>query len=110
MKVLLLLLISLPVYSNTFELKDTSERFTLDITPERLFYKSEIMSHNVKLGECGLELAKEINAGLLKAAGAQKGTVDFYVDGKKFRAPSSEVSLMDAKIMSFLLNEKSLCQ
>lgn len=110
MKALLIFLISSTVYSNTFELKETNSRFQLSITPVRLIYSSEIMSHDVRLGNCGLSLARELNEELLNAVKARKTHYDFYIDGKKLRAPASAVTLMDAKIMSFLLKERSLCQ
>ncbi len=110
MKVFFLALLSLPLYSNTFELKHTSARFKLDITPEELRFKSEILTKKYRLTPCSLELARELNGELLGSIGVKESDLDFWVDGKKLRGPSSLLLIMNEKILAFSLKEQELCK
>jgi hypothetical protein len=110
MKGFLLLLFSLPLYSNTFELKETSARFILEINPEQLMYQSETLTKKFALTPCSLELAQEVNSELVNSIGTKESDLDFWVDGKKRRGPSSILMVMSEKVLAFSLKEHELCR
>jgi len=117
MKLLLLILISLPAYSNTFVLKDTSARFSLSISKSELKYVSEAMTKSFVLNPCNLELAKKLNSEIISNL-PDKSSVEgltFLVDEKEIKIPlkselASLVTLMDPKILSFAVEEREACK
>ncbi len=117
MKYLALILISLPVYSNTFVLKDTSARFTLSISKSELKYISESMTKSFAIKPCNIELAKKLNAEIIsKLPDKSSGEgLAFLVDEKELKIPlkselASLVTLMDPKILSFAVEEREACK
>lgn len=117
MKGIIALLISLPVYSNTFQLADTGARFTLKISPQELRYSSEGLSRNFKITDCNRRLARNLNAELLEKlpATAGKEGLKFLVDDKTFFLPANGsltklVTMMDPRIHQFALEEKKACK
>lgn len=117
MKILLLFLISLPVYSNSFQLPDTGARFTLKINANELVYESESLRKKVSIKDCNLILAKQLNAEILKKLPTNFGTtgLKFLVDDKIFYLDqkselSGMVTMMDARIHQFLLQENESCK
>jgi hypothetical protein len=110
MKLFFLALIALPLYSNTFELKDTSARFKLEITPKELRFESEIMTKKFILTPCSLEFARELNDEFLGSIEVKDSDLDLWVDGKKLRGPSSLLTIINEKILAFSLKEQEICQ
>lgn len=117
MKYFALILISLPVYSNTFELKQTNARFTLSITKTELKYVSEAMTKSFPLKACNLELAKRLNAEIISKLPEknQSEGLDFLVDDKEMKIPlkgelAGLVTTMDPKIIQFAVEEKEACK
>lgn len=117
MKYLALILISLPAYSNTFELKDTNARFTLSISKTELRYVSEAMTKSFVLKPCNLELAKRLNAEIISKLPDKAGGegLEFLVDDKEIKVPlkgqlASLVTMMDPKILQFAVEEKEACK
>ncbi len=117
MKYLALILISLPVYSNTFVLKDTSSRFSLSITKNELKYDSESLKKTFKIKSCNLELAKRLNAEIISKLPGKSSPdgLRFLVDDKEFIIPlkselASLVTFMEPKILSFSIEEKEACK
>lgn len=117
MKFLALILISLPVYSNSFVLKDTNARFTLSISKTELKYVSEAMTKSFALKPCNLELAKKLNAEIISKLPGKAGAegLTFLVDEKELKIPmkselASLVTLMDPKILSFAVEEREACK
>lgn len=117
MKFFLLFLISLPVYSNTFQLVDSGARFTLKISKSELAYNSEALSKTFKLKDCSLPLAKDLNSeilALLPAKPSEKG-FKFLVDGKEIQVSkedklSSKILAMDSRMIRFTVEEKAACK
>lgn len=117
MKFLALFLITLPVYSNTFVLKDTSARFTLTVTKSELKYVSEVMTKSFPLKACNIDLAKRLNSEIISKLPGKSGAegLEFLVDDKEIKIPlkselASLVTLMDAKIIEFSVEEKEACK
>lgn len=117
MKFLLLILISLPAYSNTFELKDTNARFTLSISKTELKYVSEALTKSFAIKPCNLELAKRLNSEIIsKLPEKSHGEgLEFLVDDKEFKLPmkgqlAGLVTAMDPKIIQFGVEEKEACK
>lgn len=117
MKYLFLFLISLPAFSNSFELLDTGSRFTLKITKDQLVYSSEALKKSIPLSACSLKLAKELNGELIRKLPrtiASEG-VAFKVDDKLIPlAPKDEllhsVLAMDSRILRFTVEEREACK
>lgn len=117
MKYLFVILISLPVYSNTFVLPDTGARFTLKITKTELVYSSEAMTKTIPLKPCNLDLAKRLNGELLNKLPetASANGLKFLVDDKETKLGASSelaslVTMMDPRILRFALEEKEACK
>lgn len=117
MKYLALILISLPVYSNTFVLKDTSARFTLSISKTEIKYDSESLKKTFEIKPCNLDLAKRLNAEIISKLPDRSATEGFafLVDDKEFKVPlKSElaglVTMMEPKILSFSVEEREACK
>jgi hypothetical protein len=117
MKYLALILISLPVYSNTFVLKDSSARFTLSISKTELKYVSESLKKTFEIKPCNLDLAKRLNAEIISKLPGRSSAdgFTFLVDDKEFKVPvkselASLVTFMEPKILSFAVEEKEACK
>lgn len=117
MKFLLLCLISLPAFSNSFELLDTGSRFTLKISKDSLTYSSEALKKTIPITACNLKLAKELNGELIRKLPrtiASEG-VPFKVDNKliplsKKDALLHSVLAMDSRILRFTVEEREACK
>lgn len=117
MKYLLLCLISLPAFSNTFELTQTGGRFKLIITKETLQYSSESLKKTFRLNECSLQLAKSLNAELIQflpRTPAASG-LPFKVDEKLIHLSKSDeltsrILAMDQRILRFQADERAECK
>lgn len=117
MKYLFLFLISLPAFSNSFELMDTGSRFTLKITKSELIYSSEALKKTIPLSACSFKLAKELNGELIKKLPrtiASEGVI-FKVDDKVIPLSKKDellhsVLAMDSRILRFTMEEREACK
>lgn len=117
MKYLLLILISLPAFSNTFQLVDTGARFTLNISKTDLTYQSEAMNKKFSLKDCNLSLAKDLNSEMISKIPSkipEKG-FKFLVDDKEILVDKnselgSKILAMDSRIIRFAVEEKVACK
>lgn len=117
MKYLFLFLISLPAFSNSFELLDTGSRFTLKITKENLTYSSEALKKTIPLSACSFKLAKDLNGEIIRKLPrsiASEG-VSFKVDDKLIPLSRKDellhsVLAMDARILRFTIEEREACR
>lgn len=117
MKVILAFLISLPVYSNVFELAETGARFTLSITPQSIIYDSVALHEKVIVKKCNENLVTSLNAEILAKLpneNLNKG-LNFKIDKNSLLVnPKSELGkiilAMDHRILRLLIEEKSACK
>lgn len=117
MRFLFFFLISLPVYSNTFQLVESGARFTLKISKSELTYQSETLFKKFPIKDCNLMLAKDLNAELLSKIPSKsevKG-LKLLVDDKELTlAKSSELATkalaMDSRMIRFIVEEKEACK
>lgn len=117
MKYWCLFLISLPAFSNTFQLVDSGARFTLEITKSDLTYQSEALNKKFTLKDCSLPLAKDLNSELIAKIPSslpEKG-LKFLVDEKEIRVEknselASRILAMDSRIIRFVVEEKVACK
>jgi hypothetical protein len=116
MKIILAFLITLPAYSNTFKLRQTGARFTLDISPEAIQYESEAITKFLPVKKCNEVLVKTLNSELLADLPGLdlKSGLDFEIDNIPFfidpdSAFTKNILMMDSRIQRFLLDEKALC-
>lgn len=117
MRLLFFFLISLPVYSNTFQLVDSGARFTLKISKSELTYQSEALFKKFAVKECNLKLAKDLNAELLSKvpSKSEKKGLKLLVDDKEIiLGKSSELAgralAMDSRMIRFTVEEKEACK
>lgn len=117
MKFILLFLISLPVYSNSFQLDETSARFKLSISKDKLYFHSESLKTDIALRPCSFPIAKALNNQLIS-----KLPRTFASSGLKFKIDNNEFFLsekdelakivlsMEHKILQFMAEEKTACK
>lgn len=102
--------------ANSFELKNTSSRFKLQITKTFLFYGSEQIQKKVELKACNSSLAQNLNEQLLSflpKENTEKG-IPFFVDAKELlvkanSAKAKKILSMDQRMMEFFLEERRVC-
>lgn len=117
MKILVLFLISLPVYSNVFSLKETGARFDLEITKTHVTFHSEATDFKTNIRKCNEVLAKTLNGELISKIPnlpAESGMI-LKVDEKEIQFdPATDlgrmVFAMDARILRFKAEEKEACK
>lgn len=118
MKFLLLFLITLPAFSNTFELTETGSRFKLVITKNDLMFSSESLNTKVSLRPCSFQLAKNLNNDLLSKlprTPAAQSSIKIKVDNEDFGlSPKDDFSKivfsMEQKVSQFLMDERAACK
>ena len=117
MKFLFLFLITLPVYSNTFQLMGSGARFTLKISSKEITYSSEAFTKEFKLKECNLPLAKDLNSELISLIPSNPGDtgLKFMVDGKVINIGKEDkllerIAAMDSRMIRFSVEEKRACR
>lgn len=116
MKYLLLFLISLPGFSNTFRLSETGARFYLSITTKEVLFQSERSLRKIEVKDCNRHLAKELNSELLGKipSTSSKNGLKIFVDDKEVSVdPKSSVAAfigtMEMRFMRFSIEEKKAC-
>ena len=117
MKYLLLSLISLPAFSNSFQLVDSGARFTLKISKSDLTYQSEALNKKFSLKDCSLPLAKDLNSELIAKIPStlpEKG-FKFLVDEKEILVDkkselAKKILAMDSRIIRFAVEERVACK
>ncbi len=104
------------LFANTFDLKETSNRFSLVINSRNLTYISEKRKIEADIKACNLPLVRALNAELLSQVplkNAPKG-LPFLVDGNTYfvtlKGKEARVLLsMDNRMTRFQLEEKKTC-
>lgn len=117
MRFLFFFLITLPVYSNTFQLVESGARFTLKISKSELTYESETLFKKFPIKECNLNLARDLNAELLSKipSRSEERGLKLLVDDKELiLGKSSELAsktlAMDSRMIRFIVEEKEACK
>ncbi len=117
MNFILIWIISLPVFANSFSLKETGSRFDLSISPNELVFNSEAQKIKIKISKCNLDLAKNLNAELLGKLPKKEVVqgLSFYLDEKPIKIdPQSDIAMaslaMDARMLRFLAEERASCK
>ncbi len=116
MSFLLSLLFPFLVSANTFDLKETSNRFSLVINARNLTYISEKRKIEVTIKDCNLPLVRALNAELLSQVpfkNVPRG-LPFQVDGNTYfvsaKGKEARVLLsLDYRMTRYQLEEKRLC-
>ena len=117
MHFILVLLFSLPVFANRFELKETGARFELLITPGLISFNSEATKRKIPINKCNEKLAQALNAELLAKLPSKEANagLKFQIDEKEINLdPQSDLGkmalMMDARILGFIVEEKKACK
>lgn len=104
------------LFANTFDLKETSNRFSLAIDARALSYTSEKRKIEAEIKPCNLPLVRALNAELLSQVplkNVPKG-LPFLVDGNTYyvsaKGKEARVLLsMDQRMTRYQLEEKKTC-
>lgn len=117
MHIILVLLISLPVFANRFTLKETGARFDLVISPESIVFNSEATKKRFSVVKCNEKLAEALNAELLAKLPSKEAAtgLTIHLDEKPIVIdPKSDLAMtalaMDARMLRFIVEEKAACK
>lgn len=117
MRFILIMLISLPAFANSFSLQETGARFELSISPALMSYSSESLKKKFPVVKCNEKLAQELNAELLSKLPSKEVSqgLKFQVDEKEIVIdPKSDLGkialMMDTRILRFTVEEKEACK
>ncbi len=110
------LIISAGSFANTFDLKETSNRFSLVINAKNLNYTSEKRKVEREILPCNLPLVRALNSELLSQVPLKefpKG-LPFLVDGNTYsvspKGKEARILLsMDQRMIRYELEEKKAC-
>ncbi len=110
------LILSAGSFANTFDLKETSNRFSLVINSRNITFVSEKRKLNRDILPCNLPLARALNSELLSQVPLKetpKG-LPFLVDGSTYtvspKGKEARVLLsMDQRMLRYELEEKKAC-
>lgn len=113
---ILFLLLTFTAWSNTFRRLEGADRFTLEIKPDELVYKSELMNNTLKLNLCSRKIANDLNTELLALIPKTEtpNGLLFMVDQNTVRLDpnggfAKKIHGMNARMMRFFSEERKRC-
>ena len=108
-------LIPLLGFGNVFSFQKRPYDFRLEVSKNRVVYRSHNFSHNETINDCERPFAEALNLDFLNfAKNDPKGTEVYVVDGKKFNVAKNsqlarELATVDIKLRTFAMEIRKKC-